>query len=70
MLSIQSIYPNQLFVNLLSDEVLADLVTSSAAEASANPDLADVYNDLNAHLKEAIIVRAALKKANVSIKLL
>ena len=70
MLSIQSIYPNQLFVNLLSDEVLADLVTSSAAEASANPDLVDVYNDLNAHLKEAIIVRAALKKANVSIKLL
>jgi hypothetical protein len=62
MLSIPSIYPHQLFVNLLTDDALVDLASSSAAAALAAPTLyADVYNDLTAHLKEAILVRAALK---------
>jgi hypothetical protein len=68
-LTTSSIFPHQLFVNLLTDQSLNDLVVASEAAAALNDGNAEVYQDLTIHLKEAVLVRDALKKAGVSVKL-
>jgi len=50
MLAHLSIYPDQIFMNLLSDLAVSDLIQSSATAAGQHPELADVYLNLRDHL--------------------
>jgi hypothetical protein len=60
MLSSPSIYPDQLFVNLLTDAAVAELVIASANAAVNEPENADVYNDLFSRLMQLVKSRFTL----------
>jgi len=64
MLAHTSIFPNQMFVNLLSDLAIRDLIAACSVAADRHPELADVYQDCKNHLLSAQSIRAAVAGFN------
>lgn len=55
-----SIYPSNIFVNLLSDLAINDLIAACTTAAERQPEMAEVFKDCRNHLQAAQKVRAAM----------